>query len=436
MNDDALLAALGERISSLAAELIDIRRDFHAHPELSREEVRTTQTVAHRLDAAGVGVRLLPGTGLLADIGAPDAEHRVALRADMDALPVRERTGLDYASRTAGVCHACGHDVHVVALLGALLALKECEPALTQRGLAVRGIFQAAEEVIPGGAHDAITAGALDGVDAVFAVHCDPSLDVGQVGLREGPLTAACDHVTVSLHGRGGHTSRPQLTEDLTYALAKVVTDVPAALSRRLDPRAGAALVWGTISAGRASNVIPSTGECQGTLRMLDAQAWLTVGPLLEEIVHAVVQPYGVQAKVERVKGVPPVVNTTRGHRGVPAGVVGGRDAPGADLAVARRRGLLVVPRAHRRRDGPARHPQPRWPHLRPAPGRPGRRRGRHHLRGPAALVGGGAAAPRACRPHVHEGGVMADKWRRHHGGRPRTVGASTGRRCAPRRCG
>ena len=115
MNDDALLAALGERISSLAAELIDIRRDFHAHPELSREEVRTTQTVARRLDAAGVGVRLLPGTGLLADIGAPDAEHRVALRADMDALPVRERTGLDYASRTAGVCHACGHDVHVVA---------------------------------------------------------------------------------------------------------------------------------------------------------------------------------------------------------------------------------------------------------------------------------------------------------------------------------
>ncbi|HET6969327.1 MAG TPA: amidohydrolase [Ornithinibacter sp.] len=315
MNDDALLAALGERISSLAAELIDIRRDLHAHPELSREEMRTTQTVARRLDASGVSVRLLPGTGLLADVGDPDAEYRVAIRADMDALPVRERTGLDFASTTTGVCHACGHDVHVTALVGALLALKECEPALVERGIAVRGIFQAAEEIMPGGAHDAITAGALDGVDAVFAVHCDPSLDVGEVGLREGPLTAACDQVSVSLHGRGGHTSRPQLTEDLTFALAKVVTDVPAALSRRLDPRAGAALVWGTISAGRAPNVIPSTGECRGTLRMLDAQAWLTVGPLLEEIVHAVVQPYGVQAKVERVKGVPPVVNTVDGIR-------------------------------------------------------------------------------------------------------------------------
>ncbi|MDF3044275.1 MAG: amidohydrolase [Ornithinibacter sp.] len=313
MNDDALLAALGERITSLAAELIDIRRDLHAHPELSREETRTTDCVARRLDASGVGVRLLPATGLLADIGAADAPYRVALRADMDALPVRERTGLDFSSRSPGVCHACGHDLHVAALLGALLALKECEPALVERGVAVRGIFQAAEEIMPGGAHDAISAGAVDGVHAVFAIHCDPSLDTGEVGLREGPLTAACDQVTVSLHGRGGHTSRPQVTEDLTYALAKVVTDVPAALSRRLDPRAGAALVWGTINAGRAANVIPSTGECRGTLRMLDAHAWLTVGPLLEEIVHAVVEPYGVQAKVERVKGVPPVVNTTEG---------------------------------------------------------------------------------------------------------------------------
>ena len=110
-----------------------------------------------------------PATGLLADIGAADAPYRVALRADMDALPVRERTGLDFSSRSPGVCHACGHDVHVAALLGALLALKECEPALVERGIAVRGIFQAAEEIMPGGAHDAISAGAVDGVHAVFA---------------------------------------------------------------------------------------------------------------------------------------------------------------------------------------------------------------------------------------------------------------------------
>ncbi|CAN7345065.1 amidohydrolase [Knoellia sp. LjRoot47] len=303
------LTALGASVASVLPELVEIRRDLHAHPELSRQETRTTGIVAARLEQAGIRVRRLSGTGLVADLGADSPAYRVALRADMDALPVQEQTGLPFASVTDGVTHACGHDVHVTALLGALLALKEQEQALLERGTAVRAIFQAAEEVIPGGALEAIADGVMEGVDAIFAVHCDPSLDVGQVGLREGPITAACDHLRVHLSGRGGHTSRPQLTEDLTYALAKVVTDVPAALSRRLDPRAGAALVWGTVRAGTASNVIPSTGECSGTLRMLDANAWLSVGPLLDEIVQGVVAPYGVEARLERVKGVPPVVN-------------------------------------------------------------------------------------------------------------------------------
>ncbi|MGL4743143.1 MAG: amidohydrolase [Dermatophilaceae bacterium] len=313
MNDDALLAAVGERITSLTPQLVDVRRDLHAHPELAREETRTTDRVAGLLADAGVAVRRLPGTGLLAEVGASDPAYRVALRADLDALPLTERTGLEFASRTAGVCHACGHDVHTAALLGAVLALGDVASGLADRGLAVRAVFQAAEEVMPGGGIDAIAHGALDGVDAIYAVHCDPSLDLGEVGLREGALTAACDQVTVTLHGRGGHTSRPQLTEDLTYALATVVTEVPAVLSRRLDPRSGASLVWGSIAAGRAPNVIPATGECRGTLRMLDAQAWLGVGPILEEAVRAVVEPYGVKAEVERVKGVPPVVNTADG---------------------------------------------------------------------------------------------------------------------------
>ncbi|MDT0213449.1 amidohydrolase [Rothia sp. ARF10] len=303
------LSALGASVASSLPELLDIRRDLHAHPELSRQETRTTGLVAARLEQAGIRVRRLSGTGLVADLGADQPAYRVALRADMDALPVQESTGLPFASVTDGVTHACGHDVHVAALLGAMLALKEHEQVLLERGTAVRAIFQAAEEVIPGGALEAIAQGVMEGVDAIFAVHCDPSLDVGQVGLREGPITAACDHIRVHLAGRGGHTSRPQLTEDLTYALAKVVTDVPAALSRRLDPRAGAALVWGVVRSGTASNVIPSTGECSGTLRMLDANAWLSVGPVLDEIVQGVVAPYGVEARLERVKGVPPVVN-------------------------------------------------------------------------------------------------------------------------------
>lgn len=310
MTDDAALTrAVADRVSSLHDDLVAFRRDLHAHPELSWAETRTTAAVLARLAEADIAVHALPGTGAVADLGAESATYRVALRADMDALPVPERSGLPFASRDHQTCHACGHDVHVTALVGALLALKDIEGDLRERGIAVRGIFQAAEEVIPGGAHEAIAADALEGVDAAFAVHCDPSLDVGQVGLREGALTAACDSLKVTLSGRGGHTSRPQLTEDLTYALAKVVTDVPAALSRRLDPRAGAALVWGTVNAGSAANVIPSHGEASGTLRMLDAGAWAAVGPLLDEIVRGVVAPYGVEAVLERVKGVPPVVN-------------------------------------------------------------------------------------------------------------------------------
>jgi amidohydrolase len=143
----------------------------------------------------------------------------------------------------------------------------------------------------------------------VFGLHCDPTIDVGQVGLRVGPLTGAADAVTVRLTGRGGHTSRPHLTEDLTFALGKLVTELPGVLSRRLDPRAGASLVWGMVRAGSAKNVIPSSGEASGTLRMLDALAWADAESLVRELVHQVLAPYGVAAEVTYVRGVPPVVN-------------------------------------------------------------------------------------------------------------------------------
>lgn len=305
-----LPAGLMPAISSFLPELREIRRDLHEHPELSFQEIRTTAVVTQLLSDAGISWRPVPGfTGAIADLGAEQPAYRIALRADIDALPVRERTGLDWASATPDVCHACGHDVHTTAVLGAGLILNSLEDDLRERGIGVRLLFQPAEEVIPGGANKLIEAHCMEGVDSAFAVHCDPSLDIGQVGLREGPLTAACDSVRVELTGRGGHTSRPHLTEDLTFALAKIVTDVPGALSRRLDPRAGAALVWGEVHAGRASNVIPSSGYAAGTLRMLDASAWENVGPLLQEIVQGVAEPYAVIARLIRDRGVPPVVN-------------------------------------------------------------------------------------------------------------------------------
>lgn len=296
-------------VDDLVPELIAFRRDLHTHPELSFAEHRTTEKLRERLEQAGLTTIDVGPTGLVVDLGAREPRRRVAVRGDIDALPIRERTGLDWASRTDGVSHACGHDVHTAVVLGAGLALSTVADDLAERGVGVRLVFQPAEESMPGGAEHLVDLGVMKGVDVAYAVHCDPGVDAGQVGLKEGPLTAAADRVSITLAGRGGHTSRPHLSEDLTFALAKIVTEVPAVLSRRLDPRSGVALVWGQIHAGGAANVIPSSGVVEGTLRMLDPSVWDGMEPLLRSVVRDVVEPYGVRARVDYFRGVPPVDN-------------------------------------------------------------------------------------------------------------------------------
>jgi len=162
---------------------------------------------------------------------------------------------------------------------------------------------------MPGGAVNLMNVGALDDVTRIFCLHCDPTIDVGQVGLREGPITGAADSLEIRLTGTGGHTSRPHLTEDLTFALAKIVTELPAVLSRRLDPRAGVSVVWGHVQAGRATNVIPDSGTLAGTVRMLDSVAWSDVEQRIRHHIAEIIAPYGVHADVDYRRGVPPVVN-------------------------------------------------------------------------------------------------------------------------------
>lgn len=301
------VADLDSRVQTYARELVDVRRDLHAHPELSRAEVRTTRVVRQRLERAGLSPRLLPGgVGLVCDVG--EGGPVVALRADLDALPLVDLKDVSYRSTVPGACHACGHDVHTTIVLGAGLILADLAGAGRFPGR-VRLIFQHAEEAMPGGALDVIAAGALEDVKRIFAVHCDPRTPLGAIGLRSGAITAASDKVTVRLAGRGGHTARPHTTGDLVYALGKVVTDVPAALSRRVDPRAGLSLVWGRVAAGSTPNAIPSAGECEGTVRCLDLTVWQDAPILVERLVQAIVEPYGVLAEVDYVRGVPPVVN-------------------------------------------------------------------------------------------------------------------------------
>lgn len=299
-------------VTTMAPELVRLRRHIHAHPELSRVEYDTTALIASELEKVGLQPRILPnGVGLTCDIGPSEVETGVplvALRADLDALPVPDETNSSFASTVPGVAHACGHDVHTTAVLGAGRVLaKLAEVDLLQTG--VRLIFQPAEELQPGGAPDVIAAGGLDGVGEVYALHCEPKLDVGTVGLRVGPITSASDKVTISLLGDGGHTSRPHLTTDLVYAMGAIITEVPGILGRSIDPRSGVNLTWGIANAGSAPNVIPSMGTLEGTLRCLDIEAWHQAGDVVDRAVRTVCAPLGVRAEVRHNRGVPPVVN-------------------------------------------------------------------------------------------------------------------------------
>jgi amidohydrolase len=302
-----LVADSKARVEEVRGTTLALRRDLHAHPELGWNEVRTTEVLRRQLTEAGLSPQVLPtGTGLICDVGSGDT--CVALRADIDALPVPDAVPAPHRSTVEGVAHACGHDVHTAALLGAGLVLAGMarDGVLDRR---VRLIFQPAEEVMPGGALGVIAAGGLDGVRRIYGVHCDPRLTVGQVGLRVGALTAAADRILVRLTGPGGHTSRPHLTADLVYALATLVTELPAALSRRVDPRAGMSLVWGRITSGSAANAIPARGEAEGTLRCLDANAWRLAEELLPSLADQLASAYGVQVDTEVTHGVPPVMN-------------------------------------------------------------------------------------------------------------------------------
>lgn len=303
----SLPESLARSVDVLTPDLIEVRRELHAYPELSWHEERTTEIVARWMDKSGIPYERFDGTGLMGEIG-PAEGPIIALRADLDGLPVVDSSQDPWKSSVPGVSHSCGHDVHVASLLGAAVALSEAH-TVQDLPVRVRLLFQPAEEVMPGGALTLLAEGALKGVSRIFALHCDPSLDVGQVGLREGPITGASDHIHIQLSGRGGHTSRPHLTEDLTYALGSLLTQLPAVLSRRFDPRAGASMVWGQVHSGNAANVIPSTGELAGTLRMLDAAAWHEAEHLVRGLISDIIEPFGVSADVTYTRGVPPVVN-------------------------------------------------------------------------------------------------------------------------------
>lgn len=299
---------------ALRAELVAFRRDLHMHPELGNQEFRTTAAIKERLERAGLRPRVLSsGTGVICDIGTDDEAGTdaamLALRADIDGLPIPDmKTECAYRSTVPDRAHACGHDVHTTVVLGTGLVLAE----LHRQGLLprpVRLIFQPAEEVLPGGAADVIADGALDGIGRILAVHCDPRVDAGKIGLRQGPITSACDRLEITLDGPGGHTARPHLTTDLVTAAARVVTDVPALVGRRVDSRSGLAVTWGRIESGHAPNVIPQHAEMSGTVRCLDLDTWRQAPDIVVAAIDEVANLHRAKSEINYVRGVPPVVN-------------------------------------------------------------------------------------------------------------------------------
>lgn len=297
---------------TIVDRLIRLRRDIHSHPELAREERRTTALVANVLAESGLQSRILPsGTGLIVDIGAKIGPT-IGLRADMDALPIRDNKDVPYRSQNPGVSHACGHDVHTAILVGAALELADSE--LEQFGR-VRCIFQPAEESSVSGSLDMISAHALEGVDRIFALHCDPSSQVGTIGTRAGAITSAQDHLTVKVRGVGGHSARPHLTPNPLNAVATVITTLSDAINGPLSESERMLIGFGAMSSNGAKNAIPSYAEASGTVRISNAKVWPDAPAMIKKAIGDIVEPFALDCEVDYVRVCPAVVNDAESTR-------------------------------------------------------------------------------------------------------------------------
>ncbi|MFC3767992.1 M20 family metallopeptidase [Paenibacillus sp. GCM10012303] len=295
-----------EQARRFEADLIAIRRELHRFPELSFEESRTAAAVAAELTRLGLEPRTgVGGHGVVADLKGGREGPLIALRADMDALPVTEETGLPFSSEHPGVMHACGHDVHTSVLIGAARILTEHRAELSGT---VRFIFQSAEEILAG-AKAMIEQGVMAGVDEIYGLHNLPSLPAGTVSVKPGVLMGSIDRLEIRIEGKGGHGGYPHSCIDPIVAASAVVMALQTAVSREIPPTRGAVVTIGTIHAGTANNIIPDTVELTGTVRNLDNEWREKMPGIVERIVADTCKAYRCEAKVTYIRQVPPVMN-------------------------------------------------------------------------------------------------------------------------------
>ncbi|HEY9871916.1 MAG TPA: M20 family metallopeptidase [Candidatus Obscuribacterales bacterium] len=304
-----MLTRIKDLAEKLAPRLIEIRRHIHSHPELSGQEYQTAAYVAGVLSSCGIHVEEAVGkTGVVGELLGQGTDSRLlAIRADMDALPINERTNLEFASRQPGVMHACGHDVHTAVGLGTAMVLSQLGEALPGN---VRFLFQPAEEIAQG-ARWMVQDGAMEKVNAILSVHVFPSIPAGSVGIRYGALTAAADELEIIIMGESGHGARPHEAIDAIWIASQVITTLQQAISRTQNPLRPMVLTIGKITGGRASNVIADHVQLLGTVRSLHPETHAKLPEWIEQILGNVCQTYGAKYEMNYRRGVPSVQNDT-----------------------------------------------------------------------------------------------------------------------------
>ena len=304
---DAASGRVQAQLARVVSRLSQIRRHLHRHPELSGEEFSTTDYLSKQLTAARVPHKVAPGKrGIITDIvespipGAPV----VAMRADIDALPIKEESNVPYRSRKSGVMHACGHDAHSAILLGTTLALYRARPL----PVAWRSIFQPSEEA-GRGACEMVKQGALEGVDAIIALHVDPNLAAGKIVITPGPRTAFCQDFTIEIVGRGGHGARPHATVDPIATAAHLITLIYQAIPRQTDARHPVVVTIGVIKAGHASNVIPDTALLEGTIRTMNTDVATQARETVQRLCASAAQAFNAKISALFERLLPGMVN-------------------------------------------------------------------------------------------------------------------------------
>ncbi|OQX72746.1 MAG: N-acyl-L-amino acid amidohydrolase [Campylobacteraceae bacterium 4484_4] len=294
-------------IDTINDRVVKIRHDIHAHPDLSGEEEHTKYLVKGILEASGYEIKEFPDNyGLVADLTVDPNAKRIALRADMDALPIEERTGAPYASRIPGVMHACGHDSHTAIALGAAIALAELKEQLPGN---IRFIFQPSEESKEGGSVDMIREGALEGVDGIFGLHAYPYLNTGQIGYKYGVMMASADIFTIEIFGKAAHGARPHEGVDAILVSSMIVTSLNHIVSRKIDPLHPAVISMGTIEGGRAPNIICDHVLLKGTVRTINEEVRNQIPRMMENSIKGICRAMGATYNFDYLFGQPELIN-------------------------------------------------------------------------------------------------------------------------------